>query len=79
MKKYFYNIFVWLSEGLNVIFTGGDPEESLSEHAARRMYDKKWACRLCKFLDWFDKQHCEKSLENLVVKDLALARILEGE
>lgn len=39
--------------------TGGDEDETLSERAARLRKDGvRWACVLCKFLNWLDDGHC---------------------
>jgi hypothetical protein len=40
----------------------GSSRETISSRAYRAMKEnKKWACRLCKLLDVFDKDHCKKS------------------
>jgi hypothetical protein len=42
----------------------GDPDETLSSRAGRKAREgNDAACKLCKWLDWFDKNHCEKSIE----------------
>jgi len=44
--------------------TGGDPDETISSRAGKaRREGKWWGCQLCRFLDLFQKDHCEKSLE----------------
>jgi len=61
--SYFRRLFVAVDQLLNVIF-GGDPDETMSSRAgkdARR--GKVFACILCKFLDLFEKDHCEKAIE----------------
>lgn len=36
---------------------------TISERSAEAREDKKkWGCKVCKFLDFFDKKHCDKSL-----------------
>lgn len=43
---------------------GGDPDETISSRAgkaARR--GRRWGCLLCRVLDVFDREHCEKSIE----------------
>lgn len=43
---------------------GGWPDQTISERAARaQIKGEKWACRLCKFLDKLDKDHCKNSIE----------------
>lgn len=47
------------NSGLN-----GHEDETISSRAGRAARKgKPWGCRLCKCLDWFDKNHCEKSIE----------------
>lgn len=48
----------------NVAF-GGNEDETISSRAGRgaRKGIRKW-CILCRFLDWFDPNHCEKSIED---------------
>lgn len=60
---YFLHIGISLSQLLNTIL-GGDEDEKLSSRAgkdARR--GRKIACIFCRFLDLFDKDHCEKAIE----------------
>ena len=64
VKRYFRNILVWLDQGLNVIFLFGDEDETVSSRAGKAARKgKTWGCVLCKVLDWFDPDHCEKSIE----------------
>ena len=64
MWKYFWNILVWLSQGLNTIGRGGDPDETLSSAAGKAKHlGHWWGCVLCWFLDKVDRRHCEKSIE----------------
>lgn len=63
LKAYFWNILVWLDQGINVIFLLGDPDETVSSRCAK-LRDKNKVCYyFCKFLDWIDKDHSDKSLE----------------
>lgn len=42
--------------------TGGDDRETISSRAHRAQLEgRRWGCILCKLLDNFDKNHCEKS------------------
>ena len=42
---------------------GGDPDETISSRAGMARRDgKRWACILCRLLDRFDPNHCEKSI-----------------
>ena len=43
--------------------SGGSEDETISSRAGRKRKDgRKWACLLCRFLDWFDNNHCENSI-----------------
>jgi hypothetical protein len=40
----------------------GDPDETISSRANRaRVEGRLWGCRLCRWLDWLDPDHCEES------------------
>jgi hypothetical protein len=41
--------------------TGGDGKETISSRANRLRATTGWACQLCKFLDWIQKDHCKNS------------------
>ena len=44
---------------------GGNPDETISSRAGRKKKDgEKWACLLCRFLDAFEKDHCDRSIGN---------------
>ena len=61
--RYVVNVGISISQLLNVIL-GGDEDERLSSRAgkdARR--GRKIACIFCRFLDIFDRDHCEKAIE----------------
>ncbi len=60
---YFRRLFVVLDQLLNVIF-GGDEDETISSRIAKdRRRGRKFACFLCRILDWLDPDHCEKAIE----------------
>jgi hypothetical protein len=61
--SYFRRLFVAADQLLNVVF-GGNEDETISSRVgkdARR--GKKFACVLCRVLDWLDPDHCEKAIE----------------
>ncbi len=61
--SYFRRLFVVLDQLLNVIF-GGDEDETISSRIAKdRRRGRKFACVLCRILDWLDPDHCEKAIE----------------
>jgi hypothetical protein len=64
LGRYAMNWLRWLDEGFNVL-TGGDANETMSSRAGKGMQKgKRWACLLCRFLDFFQKGHCEKSINH---------------
>lgn len=47
---------------LGNVALNGHPDETISSRAARaRDENKRWACVLCRVLDWIEKDHCNKS------------------
>ncbi len=60
---YFRRLFVSLDQLVNVIFAG-DEDETVSSRIAKDVRrGRKFACVLCKILDWIDPDHCEKAIE----------------
>lgn len=54
-------IFLGVDRATNAAL-GGDVSESISGRANRaRKAGRAWGCVMCKVLNWFDKNHCEKS------------------
>lgn len=46
----------------NAAIFGGNDKETISSHADRAMTEgRRWGCVLCKFLDRFETDHCQKS------------------
>ena len=42
--------------------TGGSEDETISSRADRlRAQNVRWACVLCRVLDWLEKDHCKNS------------------
>ena len=43
---------------------GGHEDETISSRAAKASRKgRRWGCVLCKLLDWFDPDHCERNIE----------------
>lgn len=43
----------------------GDGRETISSRAHRaRSKGREWGCRLCRWLDWLDPNHCRDAAEN---------------
>lgn len=63
MKLYILNILIAIDQLGNALING-NPDETISSRAGKAMIaGKKWGCVLCKFLDWFQKDHCKKAIE----------------
>lgn len=63
MKDYFLRILISIDQLANTIL-GGNEDETISSRAAKaKLQGKRWGCGLCKLLDKFDKNHCDKSIE----------------
>jgi hypothetical protein len=64
LRIYLTNWLIWLDEGLNTL-RGGDPGQSLSVAAGiAQTQGKRWGCILCRFLSWFQANHCAKAVAN---------------
>ena len=64
LKRYLFNVLIWLDQGVNTLFLAGDPDETVSSHAAKQAQrGKLWACFLCRLLDKIDKRHCSLNIE----------------
>lgn len=63
MKKYFWNNLIAIDQLINTILFG-DPDETISSRAGKRINKRRWAYVLCRMLHWFDKGHCQKSIES---------------
>jgi hypothetical protein len=61
--SYFRRLFVAVDQLLNVVFGGHEDETVSSRIAKDRRRGRKFACILCRVLDWLDPHHCEKSIE----------------
>lgn len=64
LYKYFWNILIWLDQGLNTL-AFGNPDETLSSRwgKGKRRGDCKFCDYMCKLLDIVDKGHCERYIE----------------
>lgn len=68
LKKYFWNILISIDQFVNTVF-GGDPDETISSRLGKDR-DKNWfTTHLSSFLDWFESDHVEKSIEEDEGKD----------
>ncbi|SCU95503.1 conserved hypothetical protein [Cupriavidus necator] len=60
MKRYLWNLLISLDQLANAV-AGGSPDETISSRAGKE--GRRWGCILCRFLHWFDRDHCAKSIE----------------
>lgn len=42
--------------------TGGVAFQTISRRAAAWRHERRWACILCRLLDFVDKNHCDKEI-----------------
>lgn len=67
VAQYFWNILIWLDQGLNTIL-GGHPDETLSSRMGKYVQKGRGVipCFLCKVLDvvFREKDHCINSIES---------------
>lgn len=63
MKLYVLNVLIALDQFGNAL-VGGSPDETISSRAGKaQQKGKRWGCVLCRFLNWFERDHCAKSIE----------------
>lgn len=72
--NYFKNWWVTVDCFGNTI-AGGDPDETISSRSAKaNLAGKEWGCIMCKFLSFFQSNHCSLAFERnegarAVIKD----------
>lgn len=76
MKNYLLNILIVIDKFINVLFSPvlnllpnlkykfGDHRDTLSEVFGRNRENCKACYFVCRALHWFDKNHCEESIED---------------
>lgn len=70
-KKYLWNLLISIDQFVNTLF-GGDPDETISSRLGKRR-NANWFTRMfCAFLDMFEWNHVEKSIEEDEGKDEVL-------
>ena len=64
MCQYFWNLLIALDQLANTILFG-DPDETMSSRMGKYVRrGRGWfPCHLCKILNWFEKDHCIRSIE----------------
>ena len=63
LKEQVFNALVALDKWVNVLL-GGDPDETISSRAGKaQLSGKLWGCSLCRFLDFFQKDHCSINIQ----------------
>lgn len=73
IKRYLINLLVAIDQGINAILAG-DPDETLSSRAGKRIKTCNLCRMLCLLLDKIDYRHCQESIEpdegsNAALKD----------
>jgi hypothetical protein len=65
IKRYIWNVLIWIDQGVNCVIFLGDPDETISSRAGKYAANRRgWIpCQLCKFLNLFEKDHCVRSIE----------------
>lgn len=65
MKKYIWNVLISIDQLGNTIL-GGYPDETISSRMGKRVRlgNCPFCTFICKVLHVFDKDHCEKSIED---------------
>ena len=68
--KYYKKVAIWLDQGINVIFFGGFPDESLSARAWRWHNEGKreWPRKLINKIFFWMKDHCYSAYQNEVMR-----------
>lgn len=57
------NVLVTLDQLGNAL-TLGDPNETISSRSCKaQLAGEEWGCIMCKFLSWFQTNHCQLALE----------------
>jgi hypothetical protein len=64
-KSYFKRFWIAIDQLANVVILNGDEDETISSVMGKRARKGDRVGKLiCGFLNWFDKDHCEKSIEH---------------
>ena len=67
-KKYIWNLLIAFDQFVNTVF-GGDPDETISSRVGKHKDTSRLARFLAGFLDLFEWNHAEKSIEKDEGKD----------
>jgi hypothetical protein len=61
---YLMRVLLEIDRFVNVVFLASKTPNTLSQRAAyAQQRGEKWACVLCRILDWVAKDHCKKSIQ----------------
>lgn len=61
IRSYVINVLVALDQLGNALI-GGDPDETISSHCAKRRTEPGWRI-LAAFLEWLDPGHLDRAIE----------------
>jgi hypothetical protein len=72
LTRYLLNWLILLDEAGNTL-TGGSPNETISERAAKaRKAGRQWGCVLCGLLDRVNPGHCDNALTSKIGEDAVI-------
>jgi hypothetical protein len=76
LKQYLWNVCFVIPDLALSALTGGSPYETISSRSGKYVRrGRGWfPCQLCKLLNWFQADHCIRSIE----EDLFLDKISKG-
>jgi hypothetical protein len=61
---YATRVLLEIDRFVNVVILGSKTPDTLSQRAAyAQQRGEKWACILCRVLDWIAKDHCANSIK----------------
>ena len=64
MPRYVFNVLIALDQFVNALL-GGYADETISYRSAvARDRGERWGCVLCKVLEWFEEDHCYKTVRS---------------
>ena len=79
MKAWFVRVLIAIDACGQVLFPYGIPGETISARAGKaQRRGKRWGCVLCRFLDLFEKGHCEGAVQGDIRRAQAVIDDLTG-
>ena len=80
MKKYLLNLFVLVSQAINVIFLAGHPDQTVSARAFENRYNKVWGVvyTVINKTFYWQSNHCLTSYLEDVARARKMIQKVEG-